>query len=113
MDTITGFELVASTTTVTDVNAAKSDAIDVAGTIAFSKMTVTATTLAGAFLDAAAVANTTTAGGTVFVFDGNTYLYVDGDGISTGTANGVLDASDVAIKLVGVYNEALLAQVAN
>ena len=115
MDTITGFELVASTTTVTNANADKSDAIDVAGTIAFSKMTVTATTLAGAFLDAAAVANDASAKGTIFVFDGNTYLYVDGNGVATGSggsANGVLDASDVAIKLVGVYNEALLAQVA-
>jgi hypothetical protein len=118
IDTISGFELAALATSATTVNAAKSDAINVGGTIAFSKMTVTATSLAGAFLDAAAVANSATtsgsATGTVFVFDGNTYLFVDGNGYTTGSgsANGILDADDVVVKLVGVFNEALLAQVA-
>jgi hypothetical protein len=115
MDTITGFELVASATVATTVDATRSDAIDVFGADSvdgndFVKVTIDAgnSTLALA-LDQVAKGTVNQA---LFVVAGNTYLYVDADAAS-GASTTYSAANDTLIQLTGVYNLDLLAQVVN
>jgi hypothetical protein len=100
MDTIIGFQLTASVDSATTVDAARSDALNVPGTLTFAKFETTATTLIGALTAAGAE----TGANLVFHFGGDTYVYVD-----QGTAG--LDDGDLLVKLVGTYDLDLLVGV--
>ena len=106
MDTITGFELVASAADKTVVSAVKSDVLNTgaaAGTT-FHAITVTSTTLSGALLEAGSAQSSagTDWNAVTFSVGGDTYVYMD-----KGTAG--LDNSDFLVKLTGAYDTALLA----
>lgn len=111
MDTISGFQLAAKSSDATAVDAAKSDFLNVAGTVTFKAITVTATSLSGALLEAAA---SKTAGGVdqdavVFTLGGDTYVYIDRAADGSATANNAFDNADLLVKLVGTFDNALLA----
>lgn len=114
MDTISGFELVASAADATVANAAKSDVLVIDGIAAntvFKAITVTSTTLSGALLEAstakAAGATGAAYDAVTFVVDGNTYVYVDLPG--TNSAANTFDNTDIVVKLTGTYDATLLA----
>jgi len=107
-DTVTGFQLTASTVDPLVVDLTRSDVLKIG--VGFTatnaaKMTTTATTIEAALLQAAGLK--TAAGAdvenVVFNFGGNTYAYVD-----TG-ANGLTD-NDQLVKLSGTLNLDLLLQ---
>jgi hypothetical protein len=98
MDTITGFQLTANSTTPTVVDTTRSDVLNV-GAGGFAKFTTTATTLIGALTAAGADAGARL----VFQFGGDTYVYVD-----AGVAG--LDDNDQLVKLTGNYDLDLLIQ---
>lgn len=99
MDTITGFQLTASTASALVADTTRSDVLNLTTATAFLKFTSTsATTFAGMLTEAGAA----TAGGAptdnlVFHFGGDTYAYVD-----TG-ADGLTD-NDILVKLTGTLD---------
>jgi hypothetical protein len=104
MDTITGFQLTANSTTPTVVDTTRSDVLNVGAGGAFAKFTTTATTLIGALTAAGADAGARL----VFQFGGDTYVYVD---LATGgTSIAGLDDGDQLVKLTGNYDLDLLIQ---
>ena len=112
MDTIEGYQLTALASSATTVDAAKSDALDVAGiTLAGATdvkaitISSSASTLAGALLEAGNAVNSsgTALNNVVFKFNGDTYFYSD-------DATAGYSDNDVVIKFVGDLNLALLAQ---
>ena len=106
-DIITGFKLTASAADPLLVDTARSDELKIGVGFTVSnaaKMTTTATTLAGAVLEAAnLVVGGSAKENVVFHFGGNTYAYVD-----TG-ANGLTD-NDQLVQLSGTLNLDLLLQ---
>jgi hypothetical protein len=107
-DTVTGFQLTASTVDPLVVDLTRSDTLKIG--VAFSattaaKMTVTGSTIEAALLQAAGLKDA--AGGNVnnvvFHFGGNTYAYVD-------TGNDGLTDNDQLVALSGTLNLDLLLQ---
>ena len=99
MDTITGFQLTASTASALVADTTRSDVLNLSTVTAFTKFTsTTASTFAGILSEAGAAA----VGGVakdnlVFHFGGDTYVYVD-----TGT-DGLTD-NDILVKLTGTLD---------
>jgi hypothetical protein len=100
IDTISGFQLTASTTNALVADTDRSDAINVTGTQTFTKFLNTATTLAASLT--AAGANTTA--NLIFHFGGDTYIYID-------DATAGLSDLDTVIKIVGTQDIDLLIGV--
>jgi len=96
-DTIIGFTLTPDSTTPTNLDTARSDVLDLTGALTFAKLTVTASTLAGALTEAGASGTADL----LFQFGGDTYVYKD-----KGTAG--LTDDDILVKLVGTYDLDLL-----
>ena len=110
MDTIEGFQLVATVASSTTVDAAKSDALDISGLVGIVQGIKAVTIAAGtadldaALLQVAGASNSTgVIDNAVFTFGGNTYFYQDinSDGLTS---------NDVLVKFTGELNLALLAQ---
>jgi len=110
MDTISGFQLAAKSSDAAAVDTAKSDFLDVAGTVSFKAITVTATSLSGALLEAAVSKSAAGADqdAVVFTLGGDTYVYIDRAADGSATANNQFDNADILIKLVGTFNNDLL-----
>lgn len=121
MDTITGFDSVKETNTLkstTDVLKFSTLDTSLAGVVAnavATKVTLSAnaTTVDLAFVEAAAASGVTTnnAVGSVvfFQFGGDTYVFQDSAAVAntSNTNQKVLDAGDLAVKLVGLHNFAI------
>ena len=100
MDTITGFQLTASTASALVADTTRSDVLNLTTATAFLKFTSTsATTFAGMLTEAgaAATAGAVAMDNVVFHFGGDTYVYVD-----TGT-DGLTD-NDILVKLTGTLD---------
>ena len=100
MDTITGFQLTASTASALVADTTRSDVLNLTTATAFLKFTNTsATTFAGMLTEAgaAATAGAVAMDNVVFHFGGDTYVYVD-----TGT-DGLTD-NDILVKLTGTLD---------
>ena len=100
MDTITGFQLTASTASALVADTTRSDVLNLTTATAFLKFTSTsATTFAGMLTEAgaAATAGAVAMDNVVFHFGGDTYVYADNG------ADGLTD-NDILVKLTGTLD---------
>ncbi|MCS0809946.1 DUF4214 domain-containing protein [Massilia agilis] len=105
MDTITGFDANLETTDATSTNdvltfggVTMGDTVLGHATLAKVALTAAESTLDLAFIKAAAASHAAADAVVFFQFGGNTYLFKDAN------SNGILDNSDLAVKLVGTYD---------